>query len=336
MRRRCAAAAGLRSPTSSAAVGAGAATTTESATSAGRSATVTAIRPSVVAPSPVTAVEVWMPAPRSRSRSASVSTRVAVPPASARNTGPDGGAAASRCRNARVRLAPSAAAAASCGVTARSESSSTSPALMPPTSGPTRCSTTSRPKRPPMNAPMATSSGGAGSVESTSPATARTASSDTMPVRASSSASRGTPRTWRVGYGRTAPRAHTAARPIAGSMSWSSSPSSTHSSTASGTRARKLSAPSSTVRGPPGRSMAEVRTLPPRRSDASRTVTVTSARALASHAAANPVTPPPTTTRWRPAPSALPSVERSPAGPGVTSRPRRSGRRRPPGGPERP
>ena len=90
--------------------------------------------------------------PRRRRSATSASTSAPMPPRGAKNTGALGSAtrrpaAPGRPRSARRR--PLRAAASSCGTVAARLSWSVSPALMPPTSGSTRRSATSSPRRSP-------------------------------------------------------------------------------------------------------------------------------------------------------------------------------------------
>ncbi len=70
-----------------------------------------------------------------------------MPPGKAQNTGAVGSSTGGAARSPSTIEADRAAAAASCGAAARTDSRSLSPALMPPSSGSTRCSRTSSPNR---------------------------------------------------------------------------------------------------------------------------------------------------------------------------------------------
>jgi hypothetical protein len=238
----------------------------------------------------------------------SASTSVPMPPRGAKNTGADGSGTAARCA-AHASMsdgAPLRAAASSCGTVAASDSSSVSPALMPPTSGSTRRSSTSSPSRSRTTAPMVGSPSGATSGRARSSRARSIPAVDTMPLAASSSRSVGTPRTWAAGSGRSSPRLQTRAVRAAGDTRSPSMPSSRHSSRPSGTRARKASADSSSI----APSNGVVRSFPP--VPAGSTTTTEAPVLTASHAAARPVIPAPTTTRstcatgptrsWRPRP----------------------------------
>ena len=120
-----------------------------------------------------------------------------------------------------------------------------------------------------------------------------TSSSVRMPR--AESGSLGTPIRVARGSGRRAPRDHTDAAVVAGATRSSAAPTRVTRSTASGRRASTDSAPTST-RCP---ATCSRRSLPPRRSLPSSTVTAAVGSASStSSAAVRPATPPPTTTTW--------------------------------------
>ena len=211
-----------------------------------------------------------------------------MPPARPAKTGTSeaGGTVAA----ARTSDGSRSSSATTCGTVARADSERAWPAYTPPSSGSTSRSTTSSPSRSATNAATETSSSGAGAVTSAR-ARARP-SSESTPVRASSSRSAGTPITER-GSGRSAPRVQMRDEMVAGCTR--SRPSERARSTASGRRLSIASAPTSTVT--PATSAR--RSLPPTTGEPSSTST-SSPAAASSRAAASPAMPAPTTTvrRW--------------------------------------
>ena len=181
----------------------------------------------------------------------------------------------------------------------------------PPTSGSTRRSATSDPKRPATRSLTVRVAGGRPRGSTRSRAARARPRGERIPLRAKEPSWRGTPRTRPSGRGRSRPCHHSKERPALGATSSCSRPSSRHSCTASGTRVRKASGPSST-RWP---SKCDVRRHPPRWFGSS---TVTSAVSRSSQAAARPAIPPPMTATLI---SRGPRCDRArPAGPGRRGR----------------
>ncbi len=223
-----------------------------------------------------------------------------------------------------MRLPPFRAASSSWGKVAAALRSSALPALIPPMSGSANRSTMARPSRPPTIPPTDSSSGRgsfpagprcrwgrrSSAIRSDSPAVR-------IPERATGHHRVGTPRFNPGGIGRNRPRAQTDAPEAPTGTNAPLIPSSAQRSVASGRRARKASAPRSTVWSPNG----AARSLPPRRLSASNTWTSgialsgssaapaprrSSAKGVmvpeprvppvtSSQAAASPAMPPPTT-----------------------------------------
>ena len=154
--------------------------------------------------------------------------------------------------------------ATTCGAVARADSVDAWPAYTPPSIGSASRSTTSCPSREPSSSATDTSSSPSGSTVSFR-ARARP-SSESTPVVASASRSRGTPSSVR-GSGRSAPRVQIWVDPAAGCTT--SSPSSATRPTASGRRASIDSAPTSTSTPP----TVPSRSLPPTTGELSRTST---------------------------------------------------------------
>ena len=319
------AASGLTSRTSLAASGAGTARTTASASSVageGPHHSRRHVRPAAPGhrrASPC-GCRLRLPPPRPARRS----TRTLTPERGARNgrPAPDRSRPLPRLGPApAVRAAgcgASTSASASCGVTARRLRWSASPALMPPTSGPTRRSSTSSPNRARM-------AGRPGS----SPASARGSSGSTAARALPRHDSR---RERAIGHsrGRCAehePRGQAVeraagpdvGRQVAGATRSPASPTARARSTAAGERARNMSAPHSTLGSPakgwPGPCRPAGRPPP-------STVTSAPSPAGPARAAARPVMPPPTTaTCARSAPAsgrhARARADRPEAGQGV-------------------
>ena len=165
---------------------------------------------------------------------------------------------------------------------------------MPPTTGSTRWSFTSWPKRAPTSAPtVASGSSRAGSTRSI--AARALPRGDRSRVRASCDTLRGMPSAMPSGSGCIPRRWATITRdaPSSGARSEPPRPSDSQSASACPGRVRNASGPSSTVHP----SRRSVRTLPPTRPDDSSTTTSASGCArVSAYAAVRPARPPPTTT----------------------------------------
>ena len=184
------------------------------------------------------------------SATTSRSTISLTPARGARNTGrssvtpiwPRAEVVACCLRNARINRGWRAAVA-STGAEASTLNWSLWAALIPPKSGSTNRSTTSAPRWEPMAA-----------LTDRSPATRRRGRTSSrairarprrlmMPERTTGPSRLGTPRMRPPGSGRTIPRDHTAAAPVAGATRSSPNPRSWANSTAPGTRAKNASGP---------------------------------------------------------------------------------------------
>ena len=191
-------------------------------------------------------------------------------------------------RRPSSRLRERSATGAICGVEARSDRSSESPALMPPTRGSTSNSSTSAPNRSRMRRPS--ESWAVGRAGRTTSSAARTLpGQESRRERASPPIPAGTPRTRPSGMSCKRPRWATNALPVAGETR-SVRPSSASRAVPHGTRARMASGPLSSPSIPAKR---EACSLPPR-GPGSKTVTVWRA-CTRRYAAVRPVMPPPTT-----------------------------------------
>ena len=184
------------------------------------------------------------------------------------------------------------AASASIGEALERLRESQSLALIPPRSGSTSRSTTSRPRCRPIASLTDGSSPVLARCGSTLPIAARTIPRALMiPDRRIPPRSLGTPRTRPFGNARSLPREYTYAEPVAGATRSSPNPSDSASSTAPGTRARKASGPVSTPM--PATVAPEI--FPPMAADDSITSTRSSGRIRERKCAvARPAMPPPT------------------------------------------
>ncbi len=192
---------------------------------------------------------------------------------------------------------------------------------MLPTSASTRRSCTSSPNRARTSRPIESSSMDVRGRNGSSAARALPRQ-ESNPVRASGARWPGTPSRRPSGI-RCNASYQTAACTGSGDTSSSARPTSAASSVASGTRARKASAPLS-IMSSPAKAVPPIR--PPGRSAVSNTVTSSGVALANSHAAARPVIPPPITAT-RPCFIDRPSLIRRPRSPGRRARPSRRGRR---------